>query len=377
MSEKFIPVFRPYVGKDEINAFAEVINSKWLGLGPKTAEFEKVFASYIGTKYAVGLNSGTAALDMAMKLFNITKGDEVIVPTMTFVSTAHAVVYNLATPIFADIDPITLNIDLNDVKRKITRRTKVIIAVHYSGRPVDFERLREIICNKNIILIEDAAHATGASYRNKKCGSLGDMAAFSFHVVKPLNTIDGGAITLNDIDLMERAKRLRWLGIDKGTWDRTFLDKSYWWEYQVDEIGLKCHMNDVQAALGIIQLNKLDETTKLRREKAIYYTKQLLQIEEIIPPISDDNVFKSSWHIYCIKCKKRDDLSVFLKKHGISTSVHYKPIHLYSCYGNRPVLPVAENIFKKILTLPMYPELSFEDIDFIVAKIRDFYAKKN
>ena len=234
-----IPVFCPYVGDEEIEAFSEVIKSKWLGLGPKTKEFEKLFASYVGVKNAVGLNSGTAALDMALKLFGINRGDEVIVPTITFVSTAHAVVYNLATPIFVDIEPETLNIDLDDVERKITRRTKAIIPVHYSGRPVNFGRLKEIAMRHKLILIEDAAHAAGASYKNVKCGALGDIATFSFHAVKPIVMGDGGAITLNNNDMAERAKRLRWLGIDKTTWDRASLNRSYWWEYQVEEIGLK------------------------------------------------------------------------------------------------------------------------------------------
>jgi perosamine synthetase len=370
-----IPVFQPYVGNEEIEAIAEVIKSRWLGLGPKTAEFEKAFASYIGAEYAIGLNSGTSALDLALKLYGINHGDEVIVPTMTFVSTAHAVVYNLATPIFVDVDPGTLNIDLEDVERKITNRTKAIIAVHYSGRPVDLDKLREIIKGKNIILIEDAAHATGASYKGTKCGALGDIAAFSFHAVKPLCMSDGGAITLNDKDMMERAKRLRWLGIDKGTWDRTSLDRSYWWEYQVDEIGLKCHMNDIQAAMGLVQLKKLDEGTFLRREAAKLYSKLLFEIDEIELPLCDNDIFQSSWHIYCIKCEKRDELSLYLKDKGISTGVHYKPIHLYSCYGNKTYLPKAEKVFKKILTLPLFPELKMEETEFIVKNIKEFYEK--
>lgn len=372
-----IPVFQPYVGDEEIEAIAEVIKSKWLGLGPKTAEFEKAFASYIGTEYAVGLNSGTSALDLALKLYGINRGDEVIVPTMTFVSTAHAVVYNLATPIFVDVDPETLNIDLSDIESKLTKRTRAIISVHYSGRPVDFGVLKEIVEGKNIILIEDAAHASGSSYKGIKCGALGDIAAFSFHAVKPLACSDGGAITLNDKDMMERAKRLRWLGIDKGTWDRTSLDRSYWWEYQVDEIGLKCHMNDIQAAMGLVQLKKLDKAMGMRRDAAELYSKLLSRVKEIELPLFDNDIFKSSWHIYCIKCERRDELSLYLRDKGISTGVHYKPIHLYSCYGNKTYLPKAEEVFKKILTLPLFPELKIEEIEFIVKSIREFYGRKS
>ena len=372
---KVIPVFRPYVGEAEINAMAKVIRSKWLGLGPKTADFEKAFAKYVGTKNVVALNSGTSALDMALKLFNINKGDEVIVPTITFVSTAHAVAYNLATPIFADVDPHTLNIDLNDVKRKITSRTKAILAVHYAGRPVDFNKLRKITKNTKIILIEDAAHATSSMFNGVHCGSLGDIAAFSFHAVKPLAMGDGGAIAINNDEMAQRAKRLRWLGIDKNTWDRTTMNKSYWWEYQVNEIGLKCHMNDIQASMGLVQLKKLDKTTKARKKRADYYSKRLAKINEVEIPLPDDNIFQSSWHIYCIKCERRDALSIFLKERGIATSVHYKPIHMYPCYGNKPVLPNAEKVFNKILTLPLYPDLKFVDIEYITNMIRKFYEK--
>jgi perosamine synthetase len=370
-----IPVFRPYVGDEEIQAVTEVLKSRWIGLGPKTAEFEKAFAKFVGTEYAVGLNSGTAALAMALKLLHINRGDEVIVPTITFVSTAHAVEYNLATPIFADVDPATLNIDVSDVKKKITKRTKAIIVVHYSGRPVAYNSLKKLASEYHLHLIEDAAHAAGASYMGLKCGSLGKIAAFSFHAVKPLVMGEGGALTLNDFSLAQRAKKLRWLGIDKGTWDRTDKNQAYWWEYQVEEIGQKCHLDDIHAAIGLVQLKNIDRIQQLRLDRANYYTKLLEDVKEVTTPLSDDATHTSSWHLYCIKCPNRDKLSVFLKKHGISTSVHYKPIHMYPCYGNRAVLPVAEEVFKKILTLPLYPELGFDDIEFIVEKMKEFYAK--
>jgi perosamine synthetase len=306
-----------------------------------------------------------------MKLLHIGPGDEVIVPTITFVSTAHAVAYNLGTPIFADVRPETLEIDPEDVERKITKRTKAIIAVHYGGRPVDMDRLKEV--TGNLPVVEDAAHAAGAVYRGKKCGSLGALACFSFHAVKNLAMGDGGAIVTDSKELMERAKRLRWLGIDKGTWDRTELDKSYWWEYFVDEIGLKCHMNDIAAAIGLVQLEKLDRMNERRKEIVRSYFEGLRDIEEITLPLRDDETFVSSWHLYSIQCRNRDELSVRLQGKGISTGVHYKPIHLYRCYGENPVLPVAEKIYPKLITLPMYPGLTDRDVDQIIEEIRKFY----
>lgn len=368
-----IQVFKPSIGQAEIDAVAEVLRSGWIGLGPKTAEFERRFAQYIGTNYAIGVNSCTSALDLALKLLGITEGDEILVPTVTFVSTAHAVAYNLATPIFCDIDEGTLQIDVKEIKKKTTSRTKAVIPVHYSGRPCDMDSIKEAA--KGLAIIEDAAHACGAEYKAKKCGTLGDIGCFSFHAVKNLAMGDGGALTLDDKILAERAKRLRWVGIDRGTWDRTKLDRSYWWKYHVDEIGLKCHMNDIAASIGLVQLNKLESMNKRRREIASMYTKAFQNIKQIETPVNDDKYFKSSWHIYCIKCKKRDDLSIFLQSKGINTGVHYTPIHTYSCYGNSPSLPVAEEVSKKIMSLPIYPDLTNQEVQYVIKTIKEFFAR--
>lgn len=365
-----IQLFKPCMDDQEIEAVASVIRSSWIGLGPKTAEFERAFAEFLGAPYAVGLNSATAALNMAMRLLGINHGDEVIVPAMTFVSTAHAVAYNLATPVFADTDPETLNLDIEDVARKITPRTRAVIAVHYGGRPVDMDRLREAV--GSIPIVEDAAHACGSEYKGRKAGTLGDLACFSFHAVKNLAMGDGGALVTQDKMLTERAKRLRWLGIDRGTWDRTDADRSYWWQYFVDEIGLKCHLNDILAAIGLVQLKKLPACNARRREIAEQYTAGLQGLPWLRTPPMDTPDSKSSWHIYCIQVEGRDDLNVHLQESGIGTGVHYRPIHLYSCYGNRPWLPVAERVYERILSLPMHPGLSDDDVDFVIEKTRAF-----
>lgn len=363
-----ISLFKPYIGDVELESVRDVFESGWIGLGPKTEQFEKGFAKYVGCKYAVGLNSATAALDLSLKLLNINRGDEIIVPTITFVSTAHVVKYNLADPIFVDVDQ-NLLIDLNDLEQKITSRTKAIIPVHYAGRPVDMDRLKEIA--GDIPIIEDAAHAAGSTYKGKKCGSLGLMGCFSFHAVKNLAMGDGGAITTNDEALYERAKKLRWLGIDKSTWSRSAENKPYWWEYAVEEVGLKCHMNDIAASIGLVQLSKLDSMNTTRRSIAERYTAGLPR--EVLTPMMDTDVSKSSWHIYCVRCPKRNELSVYLQERGIATGVHYKPIHLYKCYGNTPRLPNAEMYFEEILSLPMHPGLTNDEVDLVIAAIRSFY----
>lgn len=358
------------MGLEEIAAVSEVLSSGWIGLGPKTEEFEKKFAQFIGVRSSVGVNSATAALDLALKLLGIKNGDEVIVPTITFVSTAHVVAYNLAYPIFADVDPCTLAIDLDDVARKISVRTKAIIPVHYGGRPVDMDKLRDIAAD--IPILEDAAHACGGEYKSRKCGSLGDIGCFSFHAVKNLAMGDGGALTLNRPDWDQRARRLRWLGIDKSTWDRTDTNKVYWWQYVVNEIGLKCHMNDIAASIGLVQLEKLERTNARRREIAALYTKEFENLGWIETPPKDDERFKSSWHLYCIKVDRRDELSLFLRSKGISTGVHYTPIHTYRCYGNIPRLPVAERVANRILTLPLYPDLTDHEVGYIIDSVKEF-----
>ena len=365
-----IQLFMPSMGDEEIQAVAEVIRSGWIGLGPRTAELEQQLAQYIGVPYMVGVNSATAALDLAVRLLNIGRGDEVIVPTMTFVSTGHAVVYSQATPVFADVDDRTLNIDLNDVARKITSHTRAIIVVHYGGRAVEMDRLREIA--GDIPIIEDAAHACGAEYKGHKCGSLSELACFSFHAVKNLATGDGGALSLRDKAMADRAKRLRWLGIDKGTWDRSENDNRYLWDYSVDEIGLKCHMNDIMAAIGLVQLGKLERTNARRREIAQLYAEGLHDLPWLQTPPADTPESKSSWHIYCIQTNRRDDLNAYLQEKGIATGVHYRPIHLYKCYGDQPSLPTAERVFKRILSLPMHPGLSDRDVNYIIESIRSF-----
>ena len=366
-------VFRPYITDAEIKAVTEVLRSRWIGLGPKTAEFETAFAKYLGMAHCVMLNSCTAALDIALKLCKISAGDKVLVPTMTFVSTAHAVCYQGAIPVFVDCDD-DLQMDLTDLMRKVDSRVRAIIVVHYGGRVNQW--VHEIIdfCKKhNIWLIEDCAHAAGAMFNERPAGTFGDIGCFSFHAVKNLAAGDGGAIITNDRRFASRAKRLRWLGIDKGTWDRTADNKEYWWEYKVDEIGYKCHPNDILSAIGLEQLKRLDDANDKRRQIYEWYQQGLYDIPQVQLAPHDTNESQSAWHILWIKAMQRDRLSVYLKENGVNTGVHYKPIHLYGCYGNMPSLPNAEGLFKKILSLPMYPELEAKDIGFICGKIKAFY----
>jgi perosamine synthetase len=338
-----ISLFRPCYGEEELEALRPVFQSGWIGLGPQTSLFEERFAAYVGASHCVGLNSGTSALDMALRLLDIGRGSEVIVPAMTFVSTAHAVAYNLAQPVFSDVDYDTLSITPEEIARRKTRRTRAIMVVHYGGRPAALDELKDAA--GEIPIIEDAAHATGSIYKGRHVGTFGKAGCFSFHAVKNLAMGDGGALVVSDPEMMERAKRLRWLGIDKNTW------------------------------LGLVQLAKLEAMNLRRREIAAIYREMLGTIDAVELPLEDDENHQSSWHIFHIKCDNRNRLSSYLSSDGISTGVHYKPIHLYSCYGNRSVLPVAEKAFERILSLPMHPALSNEDVEKVGEAVKRFYRR--
>jgi len=366
-----IRLFRPSYDGLELSAVAEVLETGWTGLGPKTALFERSFADFCSTEYCVGLSSGTAALQMALKLVGVKEGDQVIVPAVTFVSAAHCVLNAGATPVFSDVLPGTLNIDPHHAKQLVTERTRAVIPVHLAGYPADMDTLQALV--EPVPVIEDCAHAAGASYRGRPVGSLGEIGCFSFHAVKNLSMGEGGAIVTNLGDFARRAKKLRWLGIDRDTWDRSGMDRSYWWEYRVDEIGMNCHMDDIHAAIGLVQLKKLDSANRRRREIAGLYDQGLSDLQEVVLPPRENGDYVSSWHMYRIEADRRDELNVFLDRAGICTGVHYKPLHLYSCYGVQPPLPVAESAFARILTLPMYPDLTDAQVSMVIDSVRRFY----
>lgn len=320
------------MGDDEINAVAEVLKSGWIGLGPKTKEFEEKFAAYIGLNHAVGVNSATAALHLALKVMNV-EGGEVITTPMTFISTNHAILYNHAIPVFCDIEEDTLNIDATKIEALISEKTKAIIVVHYGGYSVDMDRVLQIAKRYNLKVIEDAAHGCGGEYKNKKLGSIGDIGCFSFHAVKNLATGDGGMITIDDPEIYGRLMKLRWVGINKDTWSREEKDtKQYSWYYDVEELGFKCHMNDITAAIGIVQLAKLDVMNQGRLGISQKYTEAFSSIKDIEVPSKKDYMTLPACHNYVIKLNDRDGLNDYLKQKGISSGVHYIPNNHYEMY---------------------------------------------
>ena len=373
-----IPLFKPSIGDEELKALSKIFKTGWIGLGPNTYEFEKRFSTYIGTKYSIGLNSATAALDLAFKILQV-KGHEVITPSFTFVSTNHAILYNGGVPVFGDIEPDTFCLDPVDVEKKITSRTKAVVTVHYGGHPSKMDELRKICDENNLFLIEDAAHATGASYKDRMVGNLGDIACFSFQALKNLTTGEGGMITTNNEDFYKKLTRLRWMGIDKDTYTRARL-KSYSWFYEVKDLGYKNHMHDISASIGMVQLKRLDSYLNLRRRQiADFYNSSFKDIEWITTPV-EHQYAKRVYCLYTLLVKERDDFIEHLDANNVSTGVHYYPNHFHPYYVElirsgiipKPNTPVTEKTSERIVSLPLYPELSDQQLDHISDTVKSF-----
>ena len=367
-----IPLFKPHMDQQEIDAVAEVIRSGWIGLGPKTREFEEQFARHIGVKHAIALNSCTAALHLAVALYDFPLGSEVITSPITFVSTAFAPLYSGLTPVFADVQEETLNIDPGDIRKKITSKTRAIIPVHYGGHPCDVKEIREIAAEHNLVIIEDAAHACGSAYWGKNIGAADNIACFSFAAIKNLSTGDGGMITTNDDAFNERLRRLRWTGISSSTFARASRDH-YKWDYGVDELGYKFHMTDISAALGLVQLKKLERGNARRNEIFQQYNQGLAPISWLQTPIHKPGI-RSSCHNYTMKVDAdREALIQHLGRQGISAGVHYKPLYLHRVFQHiQASCPTADRLWPKLLTLPMYPAMSDADVQQVIDAVSQF-----
>lgn len=367
-----IPVFRPSVSEKEINAVSEVLKSGWWGCGPKVSEFEDKFSKYLSVKYAVAENSCTAALHSAGKVLNLEKGSEVITSPITFISTAYLANYNNLKIVFADVEEDTLNLNPDDVKDKITDKTKIILPVHYGGHACDMGKIMNIAKENNLFVIEDCAHATGGKYKDKMLGSFGDISCFSFAAVKNLSTGDGGMFCTNNEEYAKKAKILRWIGINKETVERTSKDE-YEWSYSISEVGHKFQMTDISAAIGIVQLERLKELNGRRKEITKKYNEAFSKVDWITIPVEKDYAYSSN-HNYVIKVDKdRDKLMQYLKQRGISTGVHYLPIYKHPIYKDiKSNCPIAEEVWKKILTLPLFPDMTNEEVEKVVKCINKF-----
>lgn len=374
----YIPYGRQSIDNEDIQAVVETLQSDYLTTGPKIEEFERCVAEYVGANYAVAVSNGTAALHAACYAAGIKEGDEVITSPITFAASSNCVLYCGATPVFADIDPITCNLDPEDILRKITNRTKAIIAVHYSGQPCDMDAIHKIAEEYNLTVIEDAAHALAAEYKGKKVGSISDMTTFSFHPVKHITTAEGGMITTNDKSLYEKLLLFRSHGITRNH-DLMTTNEGAWY-YEQLELGYNYRITDVQCALGISQMKRLDQFVNRRRDIARKYEEAFKNIAGIgIPSCNEDRV--SSWHLYVIQVEgdRRKELFDFLRSQGIGVNVHYIPVYKFPYYQrigyDTVVCKHAEMFYERCISLPIYPELTEEQQDYVIDKVCSFCSE--
>tara|TARA_B110000438_G_scaffold171111_1_gene163468 strand:- start:1282 stop:2376 length:1095 start_codon:yes stop_codon:yes gene_type:complete len=357
-----IKLFDPVFDKKEEQAIVKVLKSRFWASGSGSGNvkiFETNFKKFLNTKKCVAVNNGTSALHLALSLMDI-KGKEVILPSLSFVSTAHAVMYNGGIPVFADIDPNTFCIDPASIEKKITHKTKVILPVHFAGLSCDLNRIQKLCRKKNIKLVEDAAHAAGSMYKNKKIGTHGNAVCFSFHPVKNLAMPTGGAITINDkknITYENELKIRRWCGITNRSGS----------SYDVSELGWNFYMNEFAAAVGVEQLKKLDSLNKKRNKIAERYFKEIKNESKM--PMDKG----CSYHFYWICVKNRKKFMKKMSDEGIETGIHYKPIHKMTMYKKKNIkLSETDKIEEHIVSIPTHPNLSNDHVDYIVSSINKF-----
>jgi len=386
LRKKYLPYGHQWIDNKDISEVTKVLKSDFITQGPKIKEFEEVVAKYCNIKYAVAFSSGTAALHSAAFTAGIKQNDEAITSPMTFVASSNCVLYLNGTVKFADIKKDTYNINPNEIKKRITKKTKVLIPVDYAGQPCDLDEVNEIANENNLIVIEDASHAIGAEYKGKKIGGLTDLTIFSFHPVKHITTGEGGMVLTNNEEFYEQLLMFRTHGITKNP--KKMNKNEGRWYYEMQTLGYNYRLTELQCALGLSQFKKIDKFIKRRREIVKKYNKAFKDINEIIIPYEKPDV-KSSYHLYVIQLRleklKAGRKQIFdaLRAENIGVHVHYIPVHLQPYYMKhfgfkKGEFPVAENYYERCLTLPLYPQMSDEDIDDVihaVKKIINYYGK--
>ncbi|MED4877002.1 UDP-4-amino-4,6-dideoxy-N-acetyl-beta-L-altrosamine transaminase [Anoxybacillus geothermalis] len=383
--QSYLPYGRQWIDDDDIEAVVEVLKGDYLTTGPYVSTFEHAVAQYVGAKYAIAFSNGTAALHGACFAAGISEGDEVITTPMTFAASANCVLYQGGIPVFADIDEKTYNIDPNKIEEKITDKTKAIIPVDFTGQPVELDRILEIARKYNLIVIEDAAHALGATYKGRKIGSISDMTMFSFHPVKHITSGEGGIITTNNKEYYEKLLQFRSHGITR---NKEKLNEYHGpWYYEMQFLGYNYRMTDIQAALGTSQLKKIDKFIELRRKYVAMYNEAFKDMDEIITPFQHEDG-ESSWHLYIIRLKlnkltaSRREIFEALQQQNIGVNVHYIPVHFQPYYQQlgykKGICPNAEKLYEEMITLPLFPAMNEKDVNDVIKAVKrtiDYYKK--
>jgi len=380
--ESFLPYARQWVEEDDIAAVSEVLRGDWLTTGPAVAAFEREFAVRVGAAYAAAVSSGTAALHAACFAAGVGRGDEVITSPLTFAASANCALFLGARPVFADIDPKTYNICPEEIEKKITPQTKAIVAVHFTGQPADLDAIREIARRHSLVVIEDAAHALGATYKGRPVGGLSDLTVFSFHPVKHITTGEGGMVTTNDEELYRWLLLFRNHGIVR---ERELLveDQGPWY-YEVQDLGYNYRLTDIQAALGLSQLKKLDRFLARRRQIAAAYSEAFAALPEVEIPYQAPGA-ASAWHLYVLAlrldrlAKSRREIFEALRAENIGVNVHYLPVYRHpfyrwlgdpdSCSLQGFYCPHAEELYERLITLPLFPAMTDQDAADVITAV--------
>ncbi len=383
MRSEFLPFSRPSITDADITAVEEVLRSGWITTGSKTAEFEQKFCDYVGCAGAVALTSATAGMHLALKALEIGPGDEVITPSMTWVSTANLIILSGAKPVFADINKDTMMVSRDSVENCITNRTRLIIPVHFAGAAADMKPIGKLAEERGISLMEDSAHALGAHYMDKHVGSKG-TSIFSFHPIKNITTGEGGMFCSDDEDLLSHIRRLKFHGLGVDAYDRNTQGRSP--QAQVLEPGYKYNMTDISAALGVSQLSRVDELNSRRAELAARYLERLEEVDEILPLSNPTYPIKHAWHLFIVRLDtdkakmSRDEFTSELKKRNVGTGLHFRAVHLQTYYREsmgmrRGMLPNTEWNSDRICSLPLFPDMTYEDVDDVVNAIKECLSR--
>ncbi len=366
-----ITVFGSKVGDEEISQISEAIRNQWLGQGQKVSEFEQKFAQRLGLENFIMLDTGSNSLYMAVTLLDLPKQSEIILPSITWIACANAVLMAGHTPVFCDVDLKTRNLTAETIKPHINEKTKAIIVVHYAGKPADLDPIIELAKKHNLKIIEDAAHAVDSSYKGKPCVSIGEVGIYSFNEIKNISIGQGAGLTCKDRKLIERARKLRYCGVEKSGFDSA-KTKNRWWEYSISEPFIKMRPTDVSAGIGLAQLQKLDSNQSHRKQIWERYQKAFGNIKWIETPQNPESYEKHSYFTYFINTKKRDELAHYLLEKGIHTTLSFYPLHLYKLYNSKEKLQNSEKIAETGLNIPLHPNLSDQDVDKVIGEIIEF-----
>ena len=378
MRKNFLPFSRPSITEEEIAAVGKVLRSGWITTGPMCAEFEQKFCQFTGCREAVALSSATAGMHLLLKALEIGPGDEVITPSMTWVSTVNLIVLAGAVPVFVDVDADTLLVSVDSIRERITDRTRLIIPVHFGGIPVDLDSIRQLASDRNIFLAEDSAHALGTEYKQEPIGQNG-TSVFSFHPIKNITTGEGGMFCTDDTFLADKIRRLKFHGLGVDAYDRHTQGRAP--QAQVIEPGYKYNMTDISAVLGLHQLDRVERFNQKRAELAARYRRRLTEIDEILPLADPVYEFRHAWHLFIIRLNiektgfSRDEFMDRLKEKNIGTGIHFLAVHLQKYYlesfgAYRGMLKNTEWNSDRICSLPLFPGMSFDDVDDVINAIK-------